>query len=86
MLDAEQAMFYARDPNAYVPPAHEAEVLDNADLAAADIQPQTSPQPALEAEADTGGGALGAVWLLALACALRLLGPRTPARAASRRA
>jgi serine protease len=85
MLDAEQALFYARDPLGYVPPARAAEVLDNAELAAAAEAPQASPQPAPEAEADTGGGALGALWLLALACALFVLRP-VRATAASRTA
>jgi serine protease len=80
MLDAEQALFYARDPAGYVAPARRAEVLDNAELAAAAVTPQASPQPALDAEADTGGGALGVAWLLALAGLWTLL------RAASRRA
>jgi serine protease len=80
MLDAEQALFYARDPAAYVPPARGAEVLDNAELAAADLTPQASPRPTLEAEADTGGGALGVGWLLWLACALGVLSnQRAPA-------
>ncbi|HET7526376.1 MAG TPA: S8 family peptidase, partial [Burkholderiaceae bacterium] len=44
ILDAEQALLYARDPAAYVPPARQADVLDNAELAAAShVQPQASP-------------------------------------------
>ena len=73
MLDAEQALFYARDPAAYVAPARGAEVLDNAELAAADVTPQASPQPALDGAGDTGGGAFSAGWLLLLACALGAL-------------
>ena len=73
LLDAEQALFYARDPAAYVPPARDAEVLDNAELAAADLTPQASPRHALEAEGDTGGGASSVGWLLWLACALGAL-------------
>jgi serine protease len=75
MLDAEQALFYARDPVGYVAPAREGELLDNAELAAAAEAPQASPQPALEAEADTGSGAFGVPWLLALAGSLFALGP-----------
>ena len=75
ILDAEQAMFYARDPASYVAPAGHAEVLDNAELAAADVTPQASPHPALEAEADTGGGAMGGPWLLLLALAVCALKP-----------
>jgi serine protease len=81
MLDAEQALFYARDPLGYVPPAREAEVLDNAELAAAVEAPQASPQPTLDAGADTGGGAFGVPWLLALACALFVLSPVRAPRA-----
>jgi len=88
MLDAEQALFYARDPDGYVPPARSAEVLDNPELAAAAVAPQASPHPSVEPEADTGGGALGALGLLALACALAALKPRAaaPLTAAPRRA
>jgi serine protease len=74
MLDAEQALFYARDPLGYVPPARSAEVIDSAELAGAAEAPQASPHPRFDAQADTGGGALGALWLLALACALSVLG------------
>ena len=76
MLDAEQALYYARDPDSYVAPARNAEVLDNAELAAAAAEtPQASPQPTPDAAAGTGGGALGLPWLLALACALGALAP-----------
>lgn len=73
MLDAEQALFYARDPGAYVAPARGAEVLDSPELAAAAVTPQASPRPAPEPDADTGGGALGALWLLWLAAAVGAL-------------
>jgi serine protease len=74
MLDAEQALFYARDPAAYVPPARRAEVLDNAELAAASVAtPQAAPPPS-ELDADTtGAGAINAWWLLWLAAALGAL-------------
>jgi serine protease len=75
MLDAEQALFYARDPDAYVAPARAPEVLDSVELAAAGVTPQASPHPALDPEGDTGGGALGAVWLVLLAAAVRALRP-----------
>jgi len=72
MLDAEQALFYARNPAAYVPPARRAEVLDNPELAAASAEaPQASPHSPSELASDTtGGGAVGAGWLLLLAAAL----------------
>jgi serine protease len=75
ILDAEQALFYARDPQNYVAPARSAEVLDNAELEQSTLSPQASPRPVLEAEG-TGGGAFGWPWLLALAGALVALGPR----------
>jgi len=70
MLDAEQALLYARDPASYVAPARAAEVLDNPEIAAASMAtPQASPrQP--EREDNTGGGALGGCWLLLLATAV----------------
>ncbi|MCW5660869.1 MAG: S8 family peptidase [Burkholderiaceae bacterium] len=74
MLDAEQALFYARDPAGYVPPARNAEVLDSPELAAGAEAPQASPQPTLDAAPQAGGGALGALGLLALACAVWALG------------
>ena len=80
MLDAEQALFYARDPNGYVAPARSGDVLDNPELAAAAVTPQASPTPTLQADGGSGGGALSAWWLLALACATLSL------RAGSRRA
>lgn len=89
ILDAEQALFYARDPQGYVAPARSAEVLDNAELEQSALTPQASPRPALEAEA-TGGGASGVPWLLALAAAWLALGrrvrPSVPSMAGSRRA
>jgi len=80
MLDAEQALLYARDPASYVAPARAAEVLDNAEVAAASMaKPQASPQRS-ESDDGTGGGALSAGWLLLLAAAVFAL------RAAPRRA
>jgi len=75
MLDAEQALFYARDPAGYVPPARSAEVLDNAELAAASqVPPQVAPGAPTELEADaSGAGALGPWWLLGLAAMLGAL-------------
>jgi serine protease len=82
MLDAEQALLYARDPAGYVTPAREGEVLDNADLAAAAETPQASPQPTLDADAGTGGGSIGALSLLVLLIALAALAPRARSRSA----
>lgn len=87
MLDAEQALLYARDPAAYVPPNRSAEVLDNADLAAtAGIAEQPTAQPAADVPADAGGGALGWPWLAVLAAALGALQRRTAPAARSWRA
>jgi len=73
MLDAEQALFFARDPSGYTAPARRAEVLDNPELAAASqVKPQGSPHAPSESD-DTGGGALSLAWLLALAAALAAL-------------
>jgi len=74
MLDAEQALFYARDPAGYVAPARGAEVLDNAELAAASqAPPQATPQLPDERDEATGAGAFGGWWLLGLALALAAL-------------
>ncbi|HSW24292.1 MAG TPA: S8 family serine peptidase, partial [Burkholderiaceae bacterium] len=81
MLDAEQALYYARDPAAYVSPARGAEVLDNAELAtASQAPPQATPGLPDERDADANGaGALGAWWLLGLAVALGALSRRPSA-------
>jgi serine protease len=73
MLDAEQALFYARDPAGYVQPARRAEVLDNAELAAASVAtPQAAPPSEIDADT-TGAGAISAWWLLWLTAALGAL-------------
>jgi serine protease len=70
MLDAEQALFYARDPASYVAPARRPDVLDNAELAAASREgPRASPHAEFAAD-DAGAGALGPAWLLLLAAAI----------------
>lgn len=72
ILDAEQALYFARDPAAYVRPAQGAEVLDNPELEAASATgPLAAAAPAEFEADDSGGGATGAPWLalLALACA-----------------
>ncbi|MCG3188535.1 MAG: hypothetical protein LKCHEGNO_00571 [Burkholderiaceae bacterium] len=88
MLDAEQALFYARDPAAYVQPAQGAEVLDNPELAEAsgEAQVASSAPTAFEPD-DAGGGASTLPWLglLALAC-VGLCAPPARRRAAPSRA
>ncbi|HEY6512133.1 MAG TPA: S8 family peptidase [Burkholderiaceae bacterium] len=77
VLDAEQALFYARDPAAYVSPARAAEVLDNPELAAAgQAPPQATPELPDERDDANGAGALGAGWLLGLALVLVALSRR----------
>ncbi len=81
MLDAEQALRYAADPAAYSVLARGAEVLDNDELRqAAALGPDRPGQAAVVPEAASGGGALPAGSLLALALALAAL------RVATRRA
>ena len=71
ILDADQALAYAQQPASYVPPVRAAAMIDNADVDAAlalapqDRAPNTSPV----AGGDSGGGAFGGFWLLALAVA-----------------
>ena len=71
ILDADQALAYAQQPASYVPPVRAAAIIDNADVDAAlalapqDRAPNTSPV----AGGDSGGGAFGGFWLLALAVA-----------------
>jgi serine protease len=81
ILDAEQALIYAVQPDSYVPPARQAAVIDNAELdRAVALAPQDrgSAAPPASGSGGEGGGAFGAVWLMALftaAAALRALQP-----------
>jgi serine protease len=71
ILDAEQALVYAVMPDSYVPPRRLPEVIDNADIdAALALAPQDrgATVPVADSE-DSGGGAFGGFWLLALAAA-----------------
>lgn len=84
ILDAEQALAYALNPLAYVPPVRQAAVIDNAEVRAAAARgndrppnpgaseppaPVPTPPPATSPPAGGGGGALGWPWLLALLAA-----------------
>ncbi|MEO7852879.1 MAG: S8 family peptidase [Rubrivivax sp.] len=77
ILDAEQALLYAAMPGSYVSPARVGAVIDNADidralaLAPQDRAAQVAPPVA---GGDSGGGAFGAFWLMALATAGICLG------------
>ncbi len=83
ILDAEQALIFASMPDSYAAPVRQAEVIDHAELdAALASAPQDRPAgsaPVADATGDSGGGALGGFWLLALATAaitLPLVRPR----------
>lgn len=75
ILDAEQAVLYAFNPAAYVAPASQPEVIDNAEVSAAAAngpdRPSNSASAPAAAGGDTGGGggAMSPAWLLALAWA-----------------
>ncbi len=77
ILDAEQALLYAGMPASYVAPARVGAVIDNADvdralaLAAQDRNGTGVPPPVV---GDSGGGAFGAFWLMAVATAALCLG------------
>lgn len=80
ILDAEQAMLYATQPDSYVPPRRVPAVIDNADVdAALALAAQDRPPNVVRSTADSGGGAMGGFWLLALftaALTLRAVRPR----------
>ena len=70
ILDAEQALIYATMPDSYVPPRRLPEVIDNADIdAALALAPQDRGAVLVADAGDSGGGAFGGFWLLALAAA-----------------
>jgi serine protease len=84
MLDAEQALVYAANPDAYVAPRRLPAVIDNAELdaalAAASQDRLAGGAPPVAAPSGGGGGALGGFWLLALAtAAVALRAARLPA-------
>ena len=69
MLDVQQALSYAHSPASYMPPNWPLVSLDTPELRAAvavgpDRPANTSPPP--PSNADAGGGAMSAAWLLAL--------------------
>lgn len=82
ILDAEQALLYARDPAAYVPPVRQPALVDSAelDMAIAIGGPQdefaqvVTPPPA--PSGGGGGGAASPLWLLLLAGAVLALARR----------
>ncbi len=89
ILDAEQALLYARDPAAYVKPATQAAVLNNAELQeAASRGPDrvanviAEPTPPIPATPDSvGGGAMSPPWglgLLAVTLMLAAVRRRSP--------
>ena len=85
ILDAEQAVLYALDPAAYVPPARTAASIDSAEIdAAVALGPDLPPNGASTNDggaSDNGsdaaaGGALSLPWLLALGLAVALVAAR----------
>jgi serine protease len=81
ILDAEQAVLYATNPAAYVPPAWPLVRLENADIVAAaalgpDRVANVLPAPP---PSSGGGGAWSLAWLLALAAAALALSARRAA-------
>jgi len=81
ILDADGALRYALDPNAYVAPARQAEVIDNIDvtdaIALGADRPANTGTPVAASDSG-GGGALGLGWLAALALAVIALSSRRP--------
>jgi serine protease len=73
LLDAAQAVLYARDPQGYVRPVLLAESIDSADVDRAMALGVDRPPNPPAGSGDSGGGALGVGWLLALASAVALL-------------
>jgi serine protease len=87
MLDADEALVYAGSPSTYVAPNWPLVVIDSAEVDAAvalgpDLPPNT-PVPATSSS-DSGGGALGWLWLTGLALGVialtRTSGPSARAR------
>lgn len=70
ILDADQALAYALQPDSYVPPVRTPAVIDNADVdAALALAAQDRPSNVTAVADSGGGGAFGGFWLLALAAA-----------------
>ncbi len=87
MLDAEQALIYASDPQAYAVPARQPELIDNPEVReAAALGADRPAQDAVVPEPASGGGAVDGGALLALLAALGVLsktrGCATAARSA----
>ncbi len=82
ILDAAAALQFAADPRAYVAPARQPEVIDNADVDAAvalGADRPANPGASVPPPADGGGGgAFGGAWLLALFAAVAALSCRRP--------
>lgn len=77
ILDAEQALHFARAPDSYVPPARLAEVIDNPEVVQAVALGQDRgtaavpmPEPPTATPSGGGGGSASAGWVLALALAV----------------
>ncbi|HSN33453.1 MAG TPA: S8 family serine peptidase [Ideonella sp.] len=72
LLDVAQALAYAQNPAAYVPPARQPVLIDDATIAqAVALGPdQAGISPAPPPPTSSGGGALDPTWLAALALAV----------------
>ena len=67
ILDALQAVRYAADPAAYVPPAQQPAIIDNADVdKAVLLGPDQAANPPPAVGSQSGGGATDPGWLLGL--------------------
>ena len=90
MLDAEQAVRYAVNPGSYVAPTRQPATIDNPEVQrAAALGPDRVANPVAVQDTPrsaSGGGAMGAAWVLALAWACVVLRWPAPAlRGAARR-
>jgi serine protease len=84
ILEAEQALIYAALPGSYVAPPRQAAVIDNTDvdraLALASQDRLANGVTPPSAGGDSGGGAFGVFWLMALATAAICVGATRHAR------
>jgi serine protease len=71
LLDAQQAVLYAQNPDAYVRPVQQAVSIDSADVTqAVALGPDEGAGAPPPPQPDSGGGAIDPAWLIALAFAV----------------
>jgi serine protease len=81
LLDAQQAVLYAQNPDAYVRPAQQAVSIDSADVTqAVALGPDEGAGAPPPPQPPSGGGAVDPAWLIALACAVAALRATRPPR------